>query len=46
MAEGIASREKLDLIKEQAIAEVREAVQFAEESPWPEDDELWKDLYV
>jgi pyruvate dehydrogenase E1 component alpha subunit len=44
--EGIASQEKLDLLKEQAMAEVRDAVQFAEESPWPEDDELWKDLYV
>ena len=26
--------------------EVEEAVQFAEESPWPSDDELLKDVYV
>jgi pyruvate dehydrogenase E1 component alpha subunit len=40
MEEGITSQEKLDLVKEKAMAEVREAVKFAEESPWPEDDEL------
>jgi len=44
--EGITSREKLDQIKEKAMAEVRAAVSFAEESPWPEDDEVWKDIYV
>lgn len=44
--EGIAGRDRLDLITEKAMAEVREAVKFAEESPWPEDDEVYKDVYV
>jgi pyruvate dehydrogenase E1 component alpha subunit len=26
--------------------EVEDSVQFAEESPWPNDDELLKDVYV
>jgi pyruvate dehydrogenase E1 component alpha subunit len=26
--------------------EVEESVKFAEESPWPSDDELLKDVYV
>jgi pyruvate dehydrogenase E1 component alpha subunit len=26
--------------------EVEEAVQFAEESPWPDDSELYKDVYA
>jgi pyruvate dehydrogenase E1 component alpha subunit len=27
-------------------AEVEESVKFAEESPWPDNDELLKDVYV
>jgi len=27
-------------------AQVEESVQFAEESPWPNDDELLKDVYI
>jgi pyruvate dehydrogenase E1 component alpha subunit len=44
--EGIVSRDKLDLIKEKAMAEVQKAVKFAEDSPWPEDEEVFKDIYV
>jgi pyruvate dehydrogenase E1 component alpha subunit len=44
--DGIAGGDKLDLIKEKAMAEVRESVKFAEESPWPEDEEVYKDIYA
>lgn len=37
---------ELDTIVERVRAEVEESVKFAEESPWPSDDELLKDVYV
>jgi pyruvate dehydrogenase E1 component alpha subunit len=46
LAEGIAGQEVLDRIKEAAMATVLEAVTFAEESPWPEDDAVYEDIYV
>ena len=36
----------IEEINERVRLEVEEAVQFAEESPWPSDDELLKDIYV
>ena len=36
----------IEVINDRVIKEVEEAVQFAEESPWPSDDELLKDVYV
>jgi pyruvate dehydrogenase E1 component alpha subunit len=36
----------IDVINERVKKEVEEAVAFAEESPWPSDDELLKDVYV
>ncbi len=44
--EGIAKLEQLNAIREQAAATVKEAVKFAEESPWPEDGEVYNDIYV
>lgn len=35
---------ELETIQERVKAEVEESVQFAEESPWPADDELLKDV--
>ena len=35
-----------DAIEERVKGQVEESVQFAEESPWPSDDELLKDVYV
>jgi pyruvate dehydrogenase E1 component alpha subunit len=46
VAEGIASQLRLDAIMANAQATVREAVTFAEQSPWPEDREVWEDIYV
>jgi pyruvate dehydrogenase E1 component alpha subunit len=37
---------EIEVIDERVKAEVEEAVQFAEDSPWPNDDELLKDVYV
>ncbi len=37
---------EIAVIDEHVRAEVEESVRFAEESPWPSDDELLKDVYV
>jgi pyruvate dehydrogenase E1 component alpha subunit len=39
-------QEDIDAINERVRLEVEDCVQFAEESPWPSDDELLKDVYV
>ena len=36
----------IEEINERVKAEVEESVKFAEESPWPNEDELLKDVYV
>jgi pyruvate dehydrogenase E1 component alpha subunit len=40
------SQEEIEAINERVRLEVEDCVQFAEESPWPSDDELLKDVYV
>ena len=40
------TEEEIEVINERVKAEVDESVQFAEDSPWPSDDELLKDVYV
>jgi pyruvate dehydrogenase E1 component alpha subunit len=37
---------EIEVINERVRIEVEESVKFAEESPWPSDDELLKDVYV
>jgi pyruvate dehydrogenase E1 component alpha subunit len=37
---------EIELINDRVKAEVEEAVQFAEDSPWPDEDELLKDVYI
>lgn len=44
--EEITSQALLDKIREGAAAQVAEAVKFAEESPWPEDGEVFEDIFV
>ncbi len=46
LEEGIATQERLDKVREAAVGTVQEAVTFAEESPWPEDSEVYTDIYV
>lgn len=36
----------IEAINERVKAQVEESVQFAEESPWPNDDEVYKDVYA
>jgi pyruvate dehydrogenase E1 component alpha subunit len=43
---NIATEEELAQISERVDAAVTESVKFAEESPWPSDDEVLKDVYV
>jgi pyruvate dehydrogenase E1 component alpha subunit len=38
--------EDIEIINDRVKKEVEDAVAFAEESPWPNDDELLKDVYV
>lgn len=45
-ANGFASPEEIEAIDEKVKKEVDDCVKFAEESPWPNDDELYKDIYV
>lgn len=40
------SEEEIAVIDEHIRQEVEESVQFAEESPWPDDSELLKDVYT
>lgn len=42
----IASEEEINAINERVDKAVEECVKFAEESPWPNDDEVLKDVYV
>lgn len=42
---GVTEQE-IEVINERVRQEVEESVRFAEESPWPDDSELLKDVYV
>ncbi len=41
-----ATEEQIEAINNRVEAEVAESVQFAEESPWPDDSEVYKDVYA
>jgi hypothetical protein len=38
--------EEVEAINERVKVQVEESVQFAEESPWPDESELLKDVYI
>lgn len=42
----LATEEEIKAINERVDAAVAESVKFAEESPWPDDSEVLKDVYV
>lgn len=46
LTEHNLTEEDIEVINERVRLEVEESVKFAEESPWPSDDELLKDVYV
>jgi len=41
-----ASKKDIEAIDQRVNDQVTESVKFAEESPWPSDDELLKDVYA
>lgn len=41
-----ATDAEIEAISEKVKHEVEESVKFAEESPWPDDSEVYKDIYV
>lgn len=41
-----ATETEIEAINEKVRIEVEECVQFAEDSPWPDDSELYNDIYV
>jgi pyruvate dehydrogenase E1 component alpha subunit len=41
-----ATQEELSVIDERINLVVEESVKFAEESPWPDDSEVYKDVYI
>jgi pyruvate dehydrogenase E1 component alpha subunit len=43
---GFASDEEIEAINKRVDQAVEESVKFAEESPWPNDDEVLKDVYI
>ena len=42
---GVSDKE-IEIINERVKAEIEEAVKFADESPLPDDNEMFKDIYV
>lgn len=44
--EGLATEEDLEAMRTSAEDEVAEAVDFARESPWPEQEDLYTDVYA
>jgi pyruvate dehydrogenase E1 component alpha subunit len=46
LANNYATQEEIDAIDARINAVVEESVKFAEESPWPDDSEVYKDVYL
>jgi pyruvate dehydrogenase E1 component alpha subunit len=46
LSRKFATQEEVDAINARVSNTVAESVKFAEESPWPDDSELLKDVYV
>jgi len=45
MRQGILSKEKVELIREEIEKDIQKAIAFARESPFPERDAAFKDVY-
>jgi pyruvate dehydrogenase E1 component alpha subunit len=46
LAKKYATQEEIDAINKRVSDTVTESVKFAEESPWPDDSEVLKDVYL
>jgi pyruvate dehydrogenase E1 component alpha subunit len=44
--EEVANEDQLECLKAKARVIVKEAVEFAEQSPWPDDSEVTADIFV
>ena len=44
--DDLATQEEINAINQRVDAIVAESLKFAEESPWPDDNEVLKDVYV
>jgi pyruvate dehydrogenase E1 component alpha subunit len=46
MAQGLLDEAAFEQLEEKLETMVQEAVTFAEESPWPDVSEMYKDVYI
>lgn len=46
LSNSFATEAELQVINERIDAIVEQSVKFAEESPWPDDSEVYKDVYI
>ncbi len=46
VANDFATEDDINAIKDRVSAQIKECVKFAEDSPYPDDSELYKDIYV
>lgn len=46
LANGFGTEAELQVINDRIDAIVEQSVKFAEESPWPDDSEVYKDVYI
>ncbi|HEY4874793.1 MAG TPA: pyruvate dehydrogenase (acetyl-transferring) E1 component subunit alpha [Puia sp.] len=46
LTKKFATKEEIEAIDKRVAGTVEESVKFAEESPWPDDSEVLKDIYV
>ncbi|MFP5041979.1 pyruvate dehydrogenase (acetyl-transferring) E1 component subunit alpha [Parasediminibacterium sp. JCM 36343] len=46
LTNNYATQEEIDAIDSKIATLVDESVKFAEESPWPDDSEVYKDIYI
>jgi pyruvate dehydrogenase E1 component alpha subunit len=46
LSKKFATQEEIDVINKRVGDTIADAVRFAEESPWPDDSEVLKDIYI
>ena len=46
LAQGIATQEEIDAMEAEVLAEIDDAVEFARQSPYPEPEALFEDMYA
>jgi pyruvate dehydrogenase E1 component alpha subunit len=46
MEQGIASHDEIEGVRKEVAETIAEALEFARESPYPEADDLFTDMYA